>query len=240
MKASRLLAPTLILCLTLPLLSGCFPLAATGMVVGALSISDRRTTGAQAEDQTIEIKAFNRLRDRYKGDGAVTPSITSFNRIALVTGYVPDQATKAEVGTLVGKIENVRLVINELIVGVPAGLTTYGKDVVLTTRVKTAMLDARDLNGNVIKVTTESNIVYLMGMVTPKEADRASQIASRVPGVSKVVRAFESITESQRESLDAASRSGGPTPEVKGTQASGAAAPAKPAPTPTVEVSPVR
>ena len=86
-------------------LSGCFPLAATGMVVGALSISDRRTTGAQADDQAIEIKAFNRFRERFKGDAAVTPSVTSFNRIALITGFVPDQQTKAELGRMVGRLK---------------------------------------------------------------------------------------------------------------------------------------
>lgn len=242
MKASRLIVPVLVLSLTAPLLSGCFPLAATGMVVGALSISDRRTTGAQAEDQAIEFKAFGRLRDRYKGDSAITASVTSFNRIALVTGYVPDEATKKEVGALVGKIENVRLVINELIVGIPASLTTYGKDVVLTTRVKTALLDAKDLNGNLIKVTTETNIVYLMGMVTNREADRASQIASRVPGVARVVRAFEVITEAQREAIEAASRSGSPTPDVKGTAAGAPAKPSSsvPANPGGAEVTPVR
>ena len=202
-------------------LSGCFPLAATGMVVGALSISDRRTTGAQADDQAIEIKAFNRFRERFKGDAAVTPSVTSFNRIALITGFVPDQQTKAEVGRMVAQIENVRQVINEAFVGVPASLATYGKDVVLTTRVKTAMLDAKDLNGNLIKVVSESGTVYLMGMVIPREADRASDLAARVPGVRRVVRAFELITEAQAKALEAAAKDGQTLPEVKGQTGGG-------------------
>ncbi|NDF03586.1 MAG: BON domain-containing protein [Betaproteobacteria bacterium] len=198
-------------------LTACFPIAATGMVVGALSITDRRTTGAQLEDQQIELKAFGRLRDRFKGDSAVTASVTSFNRTALVTGYVPDQATKVEVDQIIKKIENVRVVVNELIVGVPASLTIYGKDVVLTTRVKTALIDTRDVNANVIKVVTESGAVYLMGLVTNREADRASDVASRVPGVSRVVRAFEIITEEQRNALDSAGKAGQPLPETRGT-----------------------
>jgi osmotically-inducible protein OsmY len=226
-------------------LSGCFTLAATGMVVGALSISDRRTTGAQADDQAIEIKAFNRYRDRFKGDAAVTPSVTSYNRIALVTGFVPDEQTKAEVGRIASQIENVRQVINEVFVGVPASLATYGKDVVLTTRVKTAMLDAKDLNGNLIKVVSESGTVYLMGMVVPREADRASEIAARVPGVRRVIRAFEMITEAQAKALESAAKDGKSLPDVRG-QATGAppsatpALPATPATPSGVQVTPVR
>ena len=217
-------------------LTGCFPLAATGMVVGALSISDRRTTGAQAEDQAIELKGFNRLRERFKGDAAVTASVTSFNRTALITGFVPDQATKTEVGQIVGRIENVRTVINELIVGLPASVTTYGRDVLLTTRVKATLLDARDLNGNLIKVVTESSTVYLMGVVSPREASRASEIVSRVPGVRRVVQAFEVITEEQARAIDTALQGGKPAPEVKGTPST------KPVPPPTgaPQVMPVR
>jgi osmotically-inducible protein OsmY len=197
-------------------LTGCFPLAATGMVVGALSISDRRTTGAQAEDQAIELKGFNRLRERFKGDSAITASVTSFNRTALITGFVPDQTTKAEVGQIVGRIENVRTVINELIVGLPASVTTYGRDVLLTTRVKATLLDARDLNGNLIKVVTESSTVYLMGVVSPREASRASEIVSRGPGVRRVVQAFEVITEEQARAIDTALQGGKAAPEVQG------------------------
>lgn len=198
-------------------LTGCFPLAATGMVVGALSISDRRTTGAQAEDQAIEIKGFNRLRERFKGDAAIAASVTSFNRQVLLTGFVPDEATKAEVGQMMSRIENTRPpIINELFVGIPASVTTYGRDVLLTTRVKATLLDARDINGNLIKVVTESSSVYLMGVVSPREAARASEIISRVPGVRRVVQAFEVITEEQAKAIDTALQGGKQAPEAQG------------------------
>jgi osmotically-inducible protein OsmY len=186
------------------------------MVVGALSISDRRTTGAQAEDQAIELKGFNRLRERFKGDSAITASVTSFNRIALITGFVPDSPTKLEVGQIVGRIENVRTVLNELIVGSPPGLTTYGRDTLLTARVKATLIDTKDLNANLIKVTTESSVIYLMGLVSRREATRASEISSRVPGVLRVVQAFEVLSDAQIEAIDTALQGGKPAPEVQG------------------------
>lgn len=175
-------------------LAGCFPVVATGVVTGALSVSDRRTTGAQAEDQTIEIKAFNRFRERFKSS-QISLSVVSFNRIALVTGYVPDEATKAEAARLVSSIENVRNSLNEVVVGLPPSIRTYGSDTILTTRVKASMLEAKDLQAQVIKVYTESSTVFLMGIVTEREANRAADIASRVSGVRRVVRAFETISE---------------------------------------------
>ena len=175
-------------------LAGCFPVVATGIVTGALSVSDRRTTGAQAEDQTIEIKAFNRFRERFKS-GQISLSVVSFNRIALVTGYVPDEATKAEAARLVSSIENVKNSLNEIVVGLPPSIRTYGSDTILTTRVKASMLEAKDLQAQVIKVYTESSTVFLMGIVTEREANRAADIASRVSGVRRVVRAFETISE---------------------------------------------
>jgi osmotically-inducible protein OsmY len=175
-------------------LAGCFPVVATGVVTGALSVSDRRTTGAQAEDQAIEIKAFNRFRERFKSS-QISLSVVSFNRIALVTGYVPDEATKAEAARLVSSIENVRNSLNEVVVGLPPSIRTYGSDTILTTRVKASMLEAKDLQAQVIKVYTESSTVFLMGIVTEREANRAADIASRVSGVRRVVRAFETISE---------------------------------------------
>ncbi len=184
-------------------LSGCFPVVATGVVAGALSVADRRTTGAQTEDQAIEIKAANRFRDTFKSD-QVSLTVVSFNRIALVTGFVPDEKTRAEAVRLVTAIENVRGVLNEIVIGSPPpSLASYGSDSLITARVKSALIDSRDLQGHAIKVFTESSVVYLMGIVTEREARLASQIASRVAGVRRVVQAFEIITEAELERLQA-------------------------------------
>lgn len=201
-------------------LTGCFPVVATGVVAGALAVSDRRTTGAQAEDQAIELKAFNRFREQFKAEN-ISLSVVSFNRIALVTGYVPNANVKAEAARIVGGIDNVRSVLNEVIVGPVPSIRTYGTDTVLTTRVKASLLEAKDIQANVIKVITESNTVFLMGIVTEREAARAADIASRVSGVRRVVRAFEIITEAELSRIQL---------QTGGSNNTAPAAPAKPAP----------
>jgi osmotically-inducible protein OsmY len=178
------------------LLSGCFPLVAGGVAGGALSLADRRTTGAQADDQAIELKAFNRFRERFKSD-KVSLSVTSFNRIALLTGFVPDAATRSEAAAILGRIENVRTVVNEVTVGPKPSITAYAKDTWITTRVKASLIDTKDLHANAIKVYTEASVVFLMGVVTEREASRSADVAARVPGVTRVVRAFEIISEAE-------------------------------------------
>ena len=223
-------------------LSGCFPVVATGVVAGALSVADRRTTGAQTEDQAIEIKAANRFRDNFKSD-QVSLTVVSFNRIALVTGFVPNEKTRAEAVRLVTAIENVRGVLNEIAIGSPPpSLASYGSDSLITARVKSALIDSRDLQGHAIKVFTESSVVYLMGIVTEREARLASQIASRVAGVRRVVQAFEIITEAELERLQAQlgaerqSRTAPPaTPSATGARPAASPTPAGGSATPPAE-----
>lgn len=225
-----------VVCASTVLLSGCFPVVATGMVGGALSIADRRTTGAQTDDQAIELKAFNRFRERFKSE-QVSLSVTSYNRVVLLTGFVPNEATKAEAARLVSQIENVRSVINEVALGLPPSVRSYGADTVLTTRVKAALIEAKDLQANVIKVFTESSTVYLMGLVTEREANRAADIAARISGVRRVVRAFETITEAELKRIQTQSSGASPAPG-----AASAANVAPPTPgttvTPTNDVGP--
>lgn len=174
---------------------GCVPLVATGAAVGTLAALDRRTLGAQTEDQEIEIKASNRMREVLKQPGGV--SVTSFNRKVLLTGQVASEDDKRSAEAAVAALPNVRSVHNELqVLGRPS-LATSAADTAITARVKKALLDAQDLHANVIKVVTESGTVYLMGLVSRREADRAAQVTSRVAGVQRVVTVFEYITEEE-------------------------------------------
>ena len=93
-------------------LSGCFPLAATGVAVGALAATDRRTIGTQTEDTGIELKAHSRLREELRNVGGI--GVTSFNRKVLITGQVIDEAAKQAAERIVAGVENVRSVHNEL------------------------------------------------------------------------------------------------------------------------------
>jgi osmotically-inducible protein OsmY len=180
--ASALVAATLSL-------SGCFPLAATGVAVGVLAATDRRTIGTQTEDTGIEVKAASRLREELKNAGGI--SVTSFNRKVLITGQVIDDTTRQAAERIVAGVENVRSVHNELQVSGRVSLVTTASDATISTRVKAAFVDAKDLQANTVKVVTEAGVVYLMGIVSRAEGDRAAQVASRVSGVTRVVTVFE-------------------------------------------------
>ncbi|MDR3452451.1 MAG: BON domain-containing protein [Rhodoferax sp.] len=174
-------------------LSGCFPLVVGGAAGGALVATDRRTSGTQLDDQGIEMRANKVLRN-----SPVEPAhidVTSYNRRVLLTGEVPNEQDKQQAERLVSRVENVQSIVNELQVGENASLTQRSSDTVITGRVKASFVDAKDLYANAFKVITERGTVYLMGRVTQREAERASDIARSVSGVQRVVRIFEIVGE---------------------------------------------
>lgn len=178
------------------LLPACAPLILGGAMVGtALSVADRRTTGAQLEDQSIELKARSRIRDAAGGRGHV--NTTSYNRSVLLTGEAATEEDKAAIERAVSGIDNVRGVVNELAVAGASSLSSRASDSVLTSKVKATLIEAKDLQGNVIKVVTERSTVYLMGMVSEREANRATELTRSVGGVVRVVRVFEVLSEAE-------------------------------------------
>ena len=182
------------------LLGACVPLVIGGAAVGGSMVAvDRRTTGAQVEDQAIEVKAGNAVT-ALLGDLAHV-NITSYNRLVLLTGEVPTEADKAAVEKAVSQIENVRSIVNDLAVGPKSSLSARSNDSILTGKVKAGFLDASDLSVNSIKVVTERGVVFLMGRVTEAEAKRAVEITRGVGGVQKVVRVFEIVTPAELAAL---------------------------------------
>ena len=180
-------------------MQGCIALLAGGAVAGGLSLNDRRTGGTQIEDQSIELKSGVRIREAIGDKGHI--NVTSYNRIALVTGEVPSESDKAAVAKAVSGIEGVTNVVDELEVGPNSTISTRSSDTVITTRVKSALVDAKDVQSSAIKVVTERGNVYLMGRVTEREAARAADIARAQPSVLKVVRVFEILSEEQLGNL---------------------------------------
>ena len=177
------------------LLSGCWPLYAGGAAMGALTLSDRRTVGSQTEDQAIELKAGNRLREALPDERGI--SVTSYNRKVLLSGPVSTDEVRRQAETTVARIDNVRTVHNELNVGFRPALSTRTNDSATTARVKAAFVEAKELQANTIKVVTESGTVFLMGLVTQREGDRAAQVAARLAGVQRVVTVFEYVTDEE-------------------------------------------
>jgi len=180
-------------------LSACFPVLVGGAVVGSLVATDRRTAGAQLEDEGIELRGASRVRDNLSE--RVHVNINSYNRRVLLTGEVPSLQDSQLVEQIVSRVDNVQSVVNELAVLGNASLTQRSSDALITGRVKAALLDARDLYVNAFKVVTERGTVYLLGRVTQREADRATEIARATPGVQKVVRVFEILSEDELRAL---------------------------------------
>jgi len=185
-------------------LSACAPLIVGGAVMTGVMVTDRRTTGTQVEDETIEIKVASAVRQDL-GD-RVHLNVTSFNRQVLLSGEVRTAADKERAEKLASSQENVNAVVNDLVVMPVSSLTQRSKDVVITGRIKAAFVDAKDLQVNAFKVVTERGTVYLMGRVTPREAKRATEIVRGMSGVSKVVRVFEEIPEQELQRLSQPSK----------------------------------
>ncbi len=180
-------------------LGGCAALLVGGVVGTALVVSDRRSAGVQLEDQAIELKAINRIRDAVGDRGHV--SAVSYSRTVLLTGEVASEADRVAIEQTVSRIENVRSTVNELAVMGSSSLTARSNDAILTSKVKASFLDAKDLHANSIKVVTERATVYLLGRVSEREAVRATELARGVSGVQKVVRVFEILTDAELAAL---------------------------------------
>ncbi len=183
-------------------LTACAPLIVGGAAVGtALVVTDRRTSGAQLEDEGIELRGASRLRETF-GERAHI-NVNSYNRQALLTGEVPNEQAKQQAEQIVSQVPNVKGVINDLAVLGNTTLTQRSNDVLITGKVKASIVDAADLQVNAFKIVTERGVVYLMGRVTQREADKATQIARTVSGVQRVVRAFEVISEDELRQMQA-------------------------------------
>jgi osmotically-inducible protein OsmY len=180
-------------------LTACIPVLMGGAVMGTLVATDRRTSGAQLEDEGIELRSASRIRENL-GD-RVHVNVNSYNRRVLLTGEVPNAQDKQLVEQIVSRVDNVQSVVNELAVLGNTSLTQRSSDSLITGKVKAGMVDAKDLFANAFKVVSERGVTYLMGRITQREADRATDIARSTGGVQKVVRVFEIISEDELRNM---------------------------------------
>lgn len=219
-------------------LSACAPLVVGGVaVVGTMMAVDRRTTGIQVEDEGIELRTSNRIRETL-GDRAHV-NVTSFNRQVLLTGEAATAADRQAAEQIANGVENVRAVVNDLAVMPSTSIGQRSNDVIVTGKVRASLVDAQDISANVFKVVTERNIVYLLGRVTQREANRATEIARGVSGVTKVVRVFEYISDDdvRRMATQPANLSTSPTAQPAAAQPPAPAV--QPAQPQGVEVTPL-
>lgn len=193
-----------VLALCAPILAGCFGAAAVGVGAGVLILTDRRNSETFASDEGMEIRASNRITEKY-GD-KVHVNVISYNRMVLLTGEVPNEATKADVEKLASSVPNVKSISNELAIAGPSSFGGRSNDSYITSKVKARFVDANKFSPNHVKVVTEAGVVFLLGLVTQAEANAAVEIARTTGGVQKVVRVFEIITPEQAKALDSTSQ----------------------------------
>jgi osmotically-inducible protein OsmY len=233
---TRKLSPSLLLAsvaaaLLAGALAGCAPLIVGGAAVGtAMVVTDRRTSGVQVDDETIELRAVARLNEAF-GDRAHV-NVSSYNRQVLLTGEAPTDAMRQQAEQVVSRVDNVRSVVNEIAVMAPTTLTQRSNDTFITGKVRASFVDASDLQSNAFRVVTERGNVYLMGRVSQREADRATSIARQISGVQRVVRIFEVLTPEELRAAGITPAGGtAPVPSAPPvTAAPAAAAPAAAAP----------
>ena len=196
-KSTASLLSTLVMCLGLA--SCAAPLMFGGVIGGAMVASDRRTTGIQVEDETIEQRSATAIRENFGSKEHI--NITSYNRQVLITGEVSNDTVRRQVESLISRVENVRSVVNELAIGPASSTSDRANDVLLVAKVKASMVDTEDVFANVFKVVGERSTIYLMGRVTQRESQRATDVVRGVSGVKRVVRVFEYITEDELRAM---------------------------------------
>ncbi|NDP43182.1 MAG: BON domain-containing protein [Aromatoleum sp.] len=175
---------------TTPLFVGCVPaVIAVGVGAGALVAVDRRSTGAQLDDQTIEFKVASAAGTRF-GD-TTHLNVVSYNGLVVLTGEAPTIKVADDIAQLAKTTDRVRTVQSEMVVGPVTDLGARSNDTVITSKVKARFVEADRFRANFVKVVTERGVVYLMGIVTRQEAEAAAQIASTTSGVARVVKVFE-------------------------------------------------
>jgi osmotically-inducible protein OsmY len=189
-----------LLALSVPLLAGCFGAAAVGVGASALLITDRRNSETYISDESMEVRAANRINEKY-GD-KVHVNTTSYNRMVLLTGEVPTAEIKADVEKIVSGVPNVKSISNELAIAGPSSFGGRSNDAYITSKVKARFVDANKFAPNHVKVVTEAGVSFLLGLVTQVEANAAVEIARTTGGVQKVVRVFEIISPEQAKAID--------------------------------------
>jgi osmotically-inducible protein OsmY len=200
---ARLRTP-LLLTAAIATLSGCFGAALIGAGAGALFVSDRRVSETYVTDEGIELRAGKAISDAFGekiGDKAHV-NVTSYNRMVLLTGEVPTAAAKADAEKAASAVANVKAISNELAIAGASAYSARSNDAYITSKVKARFVDYNKFAANHVKVVTEAGVVFLLGLVTPQEADAAVDIARTTAGVLKVIRVFELINPAQAQAID--------------------------------------
>ena len=188
---TKFLTNTLILASLVTQLQGCavavLPAAATGMVMA----QDRRTTGTIIDDKSIEVKAMHALAHTPEVWRQCHITCVSYNNIVVLLGQAPTEALRQQVEQIVSDIPKIQRIHNEITIEAPISLAQRSRDSWITTQIKAKMLNNKSVKFNRVKVITENNVVFLMGLATAEEEEAATDIARQISGVEKIIQIFE-------------------------------------------------
>jgi osmotically-inducible protein OsmY len=207
-------------------LSACAPLVIGGAFFGTVNVAtDRRTAETQLVDEAIELRVFNRLITSTNNKGRV--SAVSYGRRVLLLGEVPTAEDKVVAERVVASVDNVQFVINELKVMPNASVSQRSQDALITKKIQTALIGTKDLVSSAFKITTNQSTVYVLGVVTQREADRVIAIARTMDGVKQVVNMVNLISEATLQGLQPTGPGAAPTAPAA-TSAPAASTPSAP------------
>lgn len=186
--------------------SACAPMLIGSAAVASKVAIDRRTAGIQLEDEGIELRTASGLRSQLPRNTNVR--ISSYNRLVLITGEVNNESERLQVERFVKSQDNVKSVVNDLIISPESSLTQRAQDTLITTKIRAHLIQAKDIHSSAVNIVTERGVVYLMGRLTPREANRVAELirTSNIAGLQKVVKVFETISEEDLSRLVAPSR----------------------------------
>ena len=185
-------------------LQGCVPLVVGATAVGSMAAVDRRTIGTQTDDKMIELKGEGRANKIAGDKGRV--AVTSYNRMVVLTGEVADEKMKADVEAQIATLVDPKKIENDLDIAPVSSISARSNDLLITSKVKAAIIDTKDLYISAFKVHTDRGVVYLMGRVTQREAKLGAEVARNAANnIRKVVKLFEYISEDELIELKAKS-----------------------------------
>lgn len=153
----------------------------------------KRSLGTYMDDQKMETVTTVNINKAHPELKASNINVNAFNGVVLLTGQVPDNELRLLAGRTAQQVQNVRQVYNEIQVRGNVSLLASSSDAWLTTKVKSVLLANDEIDSGRIKVITENGVVYLMGLLTRAEAERAADVTRGIGGVQKVVKAVEYI-----------------------------------------------
>lgn len=173
------------------LAQGCAPLVVAGAGTAAVAAHDRRSVGAFIDDSSIELQVRTAIDadEAMKRDTHI--NATSVNGIVLLSGEAASSELRDRVVAKVREIGSIRRIVNEIRIASPSSIGSRTHDTWITTKVKAKLIGTEHLDSTRIKVVTEHDAVYLMGIVSRNEAKLATDTATTVDGVTRVVKLFE-------------------------------------------------